>query len=321
MLDYDFPLFRPPSEGPNLIIQATLGCSFNRCSFCSMYRTKTFEARDRAEVFADIDRAARLAPDEHRVFLADGDALVLDTGELSAILDRLATRLPDLRRVSCYATPMNLLKKTAGELRVLREKRLSLVYLGIESGAPGILKRITKGANQDMIVEAIEKARAAGIKVSATMILGLGGRRRSEEHVMGCVELINRASPNYLSTLQLGLGEDIEEEFHRKFGEDFEPLRDGGMLQEARKPGGRLRAEEADDLPLESRVQRSAIGRDAAQGPRATPARDSRRPRRQTRPRPSGVARLLILRQDQPSWTWRRSCKLSTGASSAPTCF
>ena len=185
LLRYDEPVFRPPSEGPNLIIQATIGCSFNRCTFCSMYKTKSYRARPPAEVFADIDAAARAWPDARRVFLADGDALVLPTEELFGILDHLAKTFPRLERVSAYATPMNLIHKSIDELRELRERRLKLVYLGIESGAPAILNRIRKGASPDTIVKALERAEEAGIKVSATVILGLGGRDLWAEHIDG----------------------------------------------------------------------------------------------------------------------------------------
>src|SRR4249920_1633107 len=107
-LQYDEPLYRPPSEGRNLIIQATIGCSFNHCTFCSMYKTKTFRARPLPDVFADTDTCARFWPDASRIFLADGDALVLSVDDLSAILDKLAAAFPALERVSCYATPINL---------------------------------------------------------------------------------------------------------------------------------------------------------------------------------------------------------------------
>ncbi|MCW8862361.1 MAG: radical SAM protein, partial [Rhodospirillales bacterium] len=173
---YDMPLYRPPSEGPNLIIQATLGCSFNGCTFCSMYKTKTFTARPLDDVFADIDDAAQDWPDAHRVFLADGDALVLPTDIMLRILGRLKARLPDLARVSCYATPINLLRKPVEELRTLKEAGLTLLYVGIESGSADILRRIRKGATAASMERALTRAADAGMKVSATVVLGLGGR-------------------------------------------------------------------------------------------------------------------------------------------------
>jgi len=235
MLDYNMPLWRPPSEGNNLIIQATLGCSFNRCSYCDMYRTKEYVARPLEDVFADIDRAAQAWPQVHRVFLADGDALVRETDDLLAILGHLRARLPDLQRVTSYALPANLIVKSVDELTRLREAGLTLLYYGVESGSDEILKRITKGATQDIMVEGLEKARAAGMKISATVILGLGGVGRSDAHIDGTAELINRFAPNYLSTLQLGLVPSRRADFITRFerhGGTFEEQDDAGMLAE-----------------------------------------------------------------------------------------
>lgn len=234
-LQYDEPLYRPPSEGRNLIIQATLGCSFNRCTFCAMYKSKHYQARPLGDVFADIDAAARLWPDADRVFLADGDALVLPTDTLVAILDRLAAAFPRLDRVSSYATPMNILHKTEDELARLRAKRLTLVYVGVESGAATILSRIRKGATPERIAAAIERAETAGVAVSATVILGVGGKRLWREHVVGTAAVINAAPPRYLSTLQLRLGPDEIDAFIARFERDgtpFEPQDDDGVLAE-----------------------------------------------------------------------------------------
>lgn len=232
VLHYVEPVYRPPSEAHSFILQATIGCSFNRCSFCSMYRTKSFRVREIEEIAADIVLASRMDPGIRRVFLADGDALVGDTAWLVEILERLSSAFPELQRVSSYAWPLNLINKSRDELRALREKKLSLVYVGLESGSDRLLKRITKGANADIHGRAISNAREAGMKVSATMILGLGGRLHQEEHVSQTAALINDAPPNYLSTLQLGVADIVEDEFHRKFGEDFEWCDDADMLYE-----------------------------------------------------------------------------------------
>ncbi len=229
---YVMPLFRPPSEGGNLIVQATLGCSFNQCSFCAMYRSKHYVERPLDAVFADIRRAAADWPDAHRVFLADGDALALPTEHLLAILRELAAALPRLTRVSCYATPGNLQRKSAEELALLREHKLSLLYVGIESGSDLILKKITKGATQRRMAEVLHKAHASGMKVSATVILGLGGTQHGDEHIDGTIVLLNSAPVTYLSTLQLYLDESIVEEFHRKYGEPFEMPDDLAILKE-----------------------------------------------------------------------------------------
>lgn len=232
LLDYDMPLFRPPSEGDNLIIQATLGCSFNQCSFCSMYKQKRYQARPLADVRRDIQTAARDWPDAQRVFLADGDALALDTGQLLAILDELNQALPQLTRVSCYATPSNILHKSHAELQQLKDRKLRLLYLGIESGADMILKKVTKGASQRGIAEAMLKADASGMKVSGTVILGLGGQAYWQQHIDGTIELLNQAPITYLSTLQLYLDESAQAEFYARFVEAFQHQDDTAILRE-----------------------------------------------------------------------------------------
>jgi len=232
LFHYDMPLYRPPSEGENLIVQVTLGCSFNQCSFCDMYKSKTYSARPLDSVFADIDQLAELYPDAHRVFLADGDALVLSTEMLEAIADHLTLRFPRLQRISSYATPYNLLRKTPEELRRLKAKKLSLLYVGIESGASEVLKRVSKAIPQDRMVLALTKAREAGMKVSATVILGLGGKRLADIHIAETATLINRAPPTFVSTLQLTFTPGTISDFHARWPEGFEEQDDEGILRE-----------------------------------------------------------------------------------------
>jgi len=229
---YDMPLYRPPSEGRNLIIQATLGCSANYCTFCSMYKSKSYRARPLDEVFADIDAAARDWPGAHRVFLADGDALTLPMDTLRAILEKLGDTFPDLTRVSAYATPKNLIDKSVDELAELKSRKLTLVYMGIESGATDVLKRVIKGASQRTHAMALDNARAAGLKVSATVILGLAGKAGWEDHIQGTAELINGHPPTYLSTLQLRLEDDVYDEFMARQDPGFEMQDDDGILSE-----------------------------------------------------------------------------------------
>jgi coproporphyrinogen III oxidase-like Fe-S oxidoreductase len=197
-----------------------------------MYRSKQFHARPLDEVFADIDRAARIWPEASRVFLADGDAMALPVEQLHRILDKLAESFPSLARVSSYALPANLIKKSLDELETLVARKLGLIYYGIESGSHDILKRITKGASPRAMIDGLAKAKDAGLKVSATVILGLGGRRRWREHIDATAALINRVAPNYLSTLQLGLEPVVREEFFHKFGEPFEFQDDAAILDE-----------------------------------------------------------------------------------------
>ena len=232
MLNYDLPLYRPPSEGNNLILQVTLGCSFNRCSFCSMYRSKEFFIRSLQAVLSEIERTAKIYPEVTRIFLADGDALVAPVNHLITILDALQTAFPNLERVSCYALPANLRKKTVDELIQLRAHKLTLIYYGIESGSADILKRITKGATPESMIQGLSKASQAGLQISATVVLGLGGQTRWQEHIDATAQLVNRVKLNYLSTLQLGLHPTIHDEFHKKFREPFVPQNDVGILAE-----------------------------------------------------------------------------------------
>jgi coproporphyrinogen III oxidase-like Fe-S oxidoreductase len=197
-----------------------------------MYKSKDFQVRPLDEVRVEIDSLASCFPFAHRVFLADGDALVLPTDHLISLLDYLAAKFSNLTRVSAYATPKNLLDKTPDELALLRDKGLKLVYLGIESGTDLILKRIIKGASQKTHVKAIERARGANIKISATVILGLGGREDWRTHINGTAELINKAPPTYLSTLQLMLEEASYEAFMDSQPEGFDFQDDAGILAE-----------------------------------------------------------------------------------------
>lgn len=239
-MDYDLPLYRPPSEAQNLILQVTLGCSHNLCTFCSMYREKSFVARPLAAVEADLRHAARLWPEARqetlRVFFADGDAFTLPTDHLLAICAQVRAAFPQVQRMSAYATPANLLKKSEQELLDLRAAGLSLAYVGVESGNDGILQRIRKGATGKSIVQAIHKAQAAGIKVSATVILGLGGEALWREHIDATAEVLAEAAPTYASTLQLTLEDDriapFQQDFARKDGLAFVPRSDHGVLEE-----------------------------------------------------------------------------------------
>jgi len=234
VLDYDFPLWRPPSEGDNLIIQASLGCRFNGCTFCSMYKEKEYRARSLEAVFDDIAAAARAWPDAHRVFLADGDAYNLPTEHLAAICDRLAATFPNLQRITAYATPFNLLAKSVAEIQALKAKKLSLVYVGIESGSDRLLKKIKKGTAQQMEA-GLTRAAEAGLKVSATVITGLGGQKYWQEHMDETAAMINRVPVTFLSTLQLRLADEVEARFLDKYAEPFVWQDDHAVLLEMRR--------------------------------------------------------------------------------------
>ena len=231
---YTYPLFRPPAEGNNVIVQVTYGCSYNNCSFCSMYKDKKFQTRALEDIYKDIDLLASNYPSASRVFLADGDALTLDTKTLLKILNYLNKSFLKLRRVSLYASAQNILSKSEDELKSLYENNLKLVYFGIETGDNTVLKKITKGVSKEDMIEALNKVSASGIKTSATVILGLAGKNYTQQHIKNTADIVNQTTINYLSTLQLGLEDDVIEKFYKHF-DDFIPLNDLETLDEQKR--------------------------------------------------------------------------------------
>jgi radical SAM superfamily enzyme YgiQ (UPF0313 family) len=201
-LAYDEPLFRPPSEADSLILQATLGCSHNRCTFCSMYRTKRFAPRPAAAVRADVAAArAALGPEVARVFLADGDAMCLSARRLEEILDEVNAAFPHLQRIGIYANARDVLAKSDAELAALRRRKLKLLYVGLESGDEATLAAVDKGATVEEIVAAVRRARAAGMATSVMVLIGLAGRARSLEHARRSAAAVNRMAPTYTALL------------------------------------------------------------------------------------------------------------------------
>jgi len=211
------PLYRPPAEANSFILQVTLGCSYNKCSFCTMYENKDYEVRKLEDIFDEIEVMSRLNPDTKRVFLADGDVLNVDTVHILKILDVLISSFPKLQRVSAYASAFNLLKKSNEELLSLKEKKLSLVYYGIESGDFELLKAIDKSIKPSKMIEGLNKASEVGLKISAMVILGLGGKSRSNEHIKNTATLINECKISYLSTLELGFEKNRKDLFYERF--------------------------------------------------------------------------------------------------------
>jgi radical SAM superfamily enzyme YgiQ (UPF0313 family) len=232
MLNYDYPLYRPPSEADSLIFQVTLGCSYNKCSFCDMYRSKEYSEKPWDEVKAEIDTMSKTLPQTRRVFLADGDALNLSTEYMQKIVKYLHEKFSALERVACYAMPMNVLKKSEADLRLLRDSGLDMFYLGIESGSDLVLKKVTKGATAATIIRACKKAKAAGYTLSCMVILGLGGKTHSKEHIRGTARVLSESAPHYVGALTLYLENGIKDEFLTKFGEPFIPVSDSEVLNE-----------------------------------------------------------------------------------------
>lgn len=237
---YDYPLYRPPSEADSVIFQVTLGCSFNKCSYCNMYRTKEYAERPWGEIKSEIDMAAKFYPDTRRIFLADGDALNLPKDKMMEVLKYLRENFPKLQRISCYAMPKNILQKNDDELREIRSAGLDMLYVGIESGYDAVLKKVTKGATYKTILEACQKAKRQGYILSCMVILGLGGKTYTEQHISDTARILSETSPDYVGALTLHLEEGIYHEFMDKFGEPFKPLDDLDILDELEKLIGNL---------------------------------------------------------------------------------
>ncbi len=199
---YELPVYRPPSEADSLVLQVTVGCSHNQCTFCSMYRDRRFRVKPIEQVRADVGEArALLGPSVEKVFLADGDALCLSARRLAAILDLLGEAFPRLRRVGSYTNARDLLRKTPEELEDLRRRRLGVVYLGLESGDDATLAAVAKGARVAEIVEAGRRARAAGLSTSVMVLVGVAGRERSLAHARASAAALSRMQPTHTSLL------------------------------------------------------------------------------------------------------------------------
>ena len=208
-MEYEGIVYRPPSEARSLILQVTIGCAHNTCTFCNMYKAKKFRIRTMDEILGDINDLVEMgyAPYIRKVFLADGDALVLPSRMLLDILAALKKAFPLCRRVSAYGTARDVLNKTDEELAALRQAGLELIYIGAETGDDGILRYIRKDVTSEEIGAAGEKLKKSGIGTSVTFISGLGGRGLVERHALSCAELLNRMNPEYASFLTLRLYE------------------------------------------------------------------------------------------------------------------
>lgn len=202
-MHYSGSVYRPPSEAYSLIVQVTLGCSHNKCAFCNMYKDKQFSICPIDQVMEDLAWARKAYPRIERVFLADGDALILPTEHLLRILHYIRDHYPECQRVAVYASPKSVLKKTPEELRTLHEAGLGIAYLGLETGNEALLKKINKGVTVAQQVEAGQKLKAAGITLSVTAINGLSGTVGWEEHAVDTARALNAMCPDYIALLTL----------------------------------------------------------------------------------------------------------------------
>jgi radical SAM superfamily enzyme YgiQ (UPF0313 family) len=204
-MHYEGYCIRPPSEANSILLQVTVGCSHNKCTFCGSYKEKRFRIKDDDTILSDILFASKYMRGQERVFLMDGDALIIPQKRFMWILDRIKEHIPWVRRVGVYANAKSLRKKSLEELIQLKENGLGIVYLGVESGDDEVLKSVNKNANAQNLIDMGRKVREAGIKLSVTVLLGIAGRERSLEHARATGALLSAMDPNYVGALTVML--------------------------------------------------------------------------------------------------------------------
>ena len=263
-IQYNEPLFRPPSEARSLILQITLGCSWNKCSFCEMYTSKKFKARKEEDIFKDIDAFLPYNTQIRRVFLADGDPLVLSTTKLLRILTKLKATFPKLQRISTYASPSNLARKSAQELEELYDAGLSLLYVGIESGDSEVLTCIQKGETFETTIEGLNKSKAAGMNSSVMIINGVGGTELSHQHALNSAKVLNETQPKYASTLVLTAHKGLEH-YQNRYQGNFIALTQEELFLEMQTFVNALTLEETifrSDHASNNLILKGILGRD-----------------------------------------------------------
>lgn len=266
--NYIEPLFRPPSEARSLIIQVTNGCSYNRCTFCEMYTApqKKFRPKPEADLMAEIEQLGRSYPDTRRVFLADGDAMVLSGRRLLAILQQLRRTFVQLQRVTAYCLPRNLNNKTDDELAALHREGLEMVYVGAESGDDAVLAKVQKGETYESTRVGLNRLADAGVRRSVMILNGLGGRHYSEQHAVNSARLANATQPEYLSTLVVSFPTG-EARFREAFGGDYESLSQIELFHEMARLVGNLELNKTvfrSDHASNYLVLKGILGRDKA---------------------------------------------------------
>jgi radical SAM superfamily enzyme YgiQ (UPF0313 family) len=232
-IQYDEPLFRPPSEADSLILQVTFGCTWNKCAFCEMYTTKNFHIKKEEEVLREIETAARMVPDIRKVFLADGNPFALSTNKLLTILHAIRQSLPRVRRVSTYALPKDVMAKTDEELIELKKAGLNMIYVGIESGDDEVLALINKGETFDSTVEGLLRAKNAGIKLSVIFLNGVAGLKYSQQHALNSARVLNAIQPEFASMLVLSFPYGVQHYIER-FGGEYVQMTIADLIEETK---------------------------------------------------------------------------------------
>ncbi len=201
MIEYEPPVYRPPGEWRSFLVQATIGCSHNGCTFCGMYKSKKFRVRPLDDILWDIRSTAAMFNQFEKVFICDGDAIAMDTEALLTIIKEIKKDFPKCRLISTYAGPISTLKKTPEELRLLREAGLGRAYLGIETGMDSLLKEVNKGVNREEMLRAGTNLREAGIDLWGIVLIGLAGREKSLENARETAAIVSEMKPNHLSAM------------------------------------------------------------------------------------------------------------------------
>ncbi len=260
-MHYEGNIIRPPSEANSILLQVTVGCSHNKCTFCGTYTGERFRIKPDEIIMADIAFAAQYCQRQRRVFLCDGDAMIIPQKRLMAILTEIRKQLPWVTRVGVYANTKSLNMKSDDELRELKENGLGIAYMGLESGDDVTLKEINKGADSQRMIDMGRKARAAGIKLSVTVLLGLAGRERSQIHARETGRVLSAIDPEYVGALSLMLipGTPLHDQYRNGTFKLIEPdemlaeLRT--MIAETQQTQGLFHANHASNyLPIRARM-------------------------------------------------------------------
>ncbi len=230
-IQYSEPIFRPPSEARSLIFQLTDGCSWNSCTFCEMYTSKKFKMKKEKDIFDEIDIMAPYSSQIRKVFLADGNAMVLSFDKLMNILEKLNDTFPKLNRISIYALPQDIISKTEKELKALFDAGLKLLYTGIETGDDELLTLVKKGETSHSTIEALVRAKNSGMRLSVMILNGLGGKQYSEQHALNSARVVNEIQPEFLSTLVLSFPFGIDH-FKKRFLGHFEEMNKYDLISE-----------------------------------------------------------------------------------------
>lgn len=243
LLNYEGTVIRPPSEADSLIFQVTLGCSDNCCNFCPAYKDKPFKIKPLEKILQEIEFASREYPDIRKIFLADGDALIMPQKDLITVFDSILEKFSDVRRISLYASNKSAQTKSIEELKELKKRKMSLVYMGFETGDPQVYKITGKYGSPEDNIKSVNKFKEAAVKSNVTVILGLGGKKHSYEHAVNTAKVLNASKPEQIAALTLMVAKNTPLFDMIKDG-SFEPLNDFETLEELK-----TMIENLDDFP------------------------------------------------------------------------